>query len=112
MTMISKGPRLLLVGITLLAIASATAVALDSLLSAERPHAEEFQRMLGGFGLGPAIDLGGCPLCFDARATWSCKEDAGAVPGARFFCRHHACSVFRYSPIVHVQAAGDKDGER
>src|SRR5262245_28310000 len=102
--MTANRPRQFLVGIALLTGVAVVALLADS-HHRQRPHAEEFQRLLGGLGMGPALDLGGCPLCFDGRASFTCKEDAGALPGGGFYCRHHACSVLRYSAI-------DKDDAR
>lgn len=97
--MMRQRPRNLLIGIALVTVAATAVLTVDQFLPARRPHAEEFQRLLGGLGLGPAIDLAGCPMCFDPRVSFICREDVGALPGGRFFCRHHACSVLRLPPI-------------
>jgi hypothetical protein len=35
--------------------------------AAESARAEEFQRLVGGLGFGPAVDLSGCAFAFDPR---------------------------------------------
>ncbi|MBM4072990.1 MAG: hypothetical protein FJ271_29300 [Planctomycetes bacterium] len=108
-----SGPRFIFVGILMLTMLAAAALTADNLsLARRRSHADEFQRLLGGLGLGPSVDLAGCPMCFDARASFACKEDEGALPGSKFLCRHHACSVLRYRPIPLEPAAIHKDGTR
>lgn len=83
-----------------LALLSGAAVAV---LLAERPRpeagrSEEFQRLVGGLGFGPACDLSGCPFGFDPRLDGACGEDCGPVPGGRCFCPRHAGSVLYYVP--------------
>jgi hypothetical protein len=105
--------RFLLFGIMLIVVAAAAALTVASHAPADRQaHAEKFQRMLGGLGLGPAINLSGCPMCFDARVRFACNEDDGALPGGKFYCRHHALSVL-YCPALPLKSAAiGKDDAR
>jgi hypothetical protein len=65
---------------------------------ASRAHAEAFQRLVGGVGFGPAVDLSRCAFGFDPRLDGSCQEESGPIPGGRCFCPRHACSLFFYPP--------------
>jgi hypothetical protein len=60
---------------------------------------EEFQRLVGGVGFGPALDLSGCANCFDPRLDGSCEQECGPIPGGACFCPRHAGSVFFYPPL-------------
>jgi hypothetical protein len=64
-------------------------------------RAEEFQRLVGGLGFGPALDLADCPFGFDPRLDGACGEDRGPVPGGRCFCPRHAGAVLSYPPLGH-----------
>jgi hypothetical protein len=85
----------------LLVVASAAVlVAEDRSLA----HTEEFQRLVGGLGFGPALDLSGCAFGFDPRLDGGCAEECGPVPGGASFCPHHAGSVFSYPPLSVEEA--------
>src|SRR5262245_16141861 len=58
-----------------------------------------YQRLVGGLGFGPALNLARCPFSFDPRLAGHCAENDGAVPGGERFCPHHACSLFHYAPL-------------
>jgi hypothetical protein len=89
---------LVAVTIALLAVAAGLLVATDGLASAEREQrSEEFQRLVGGLGLGPAIDLSRCGFSFDARLCPDCPLNHEPVPGGVYFCPQHACSIL-YCP--------------
>ncbi len=91
--------------LTLTAAAAAALVAEGVQEPAGRARSEEFQRLVGGAGFGPAVDLSGCAFGFDPRLDGSCAEDRGPVPGGACFCPRHAGSVFYYRPLD--QGAGD-----
>jgi hypothetical protein len=82
----------------LLATAAAAAVLAVEAAKPQAAHAEAFQRLVGGTGFGPALDLDGCAFGFDPRLDGSCGADHGPVPGGTCFCPRHACSVFAYPP--------------
>jgi hypothetical protein len=99
----SRGRRLLVV-LTLLAGASCIVLAGENIAS--RQHAlrsEQFQRLVGGLGFGPALDLSGCAFGFDPRLDGSCSEDSGPLPGGACFCPRHAGAVFEYAPLNQGQ---------
>jgi hypothetical protein len=69
---------------------------------AERRRAErseEAQRLVGGLGFGPALDLSGCAFGLDPRLDGSCAEDCGPVPGGACFCPRHAATLIVYPPL-------------
>ena len=49
---------------------------------------QEFQRLVGGLGMGPAIDLGDCMPDFDPRLGAPCSRNLDPIPGAAGFCPH------------------------
>jgi hypothetical protein len=61
--------------------------------------AREFQLLVGGLGLGPALDLQRCPFSFDPRLCPTCPEDDGLIPGGLFYCPYHAGSIFFYPQL-------------
>jgi hypothetical protein len=88
---------LLALSIALLAGTAGLLIASDSLVSTRRDRrSEEFQRLVGGLGLGPAIDLSRCGFSFDPRLCPDCPLNHEPVPGGVYFCPHHACSILYY----------------
>ena len=78
------------------------AAGLIVLLEGPGRHAGEgadFQRLVGGLGFGPALDLARCPNSFDPRLCPHCPADYGPVPGGGCFCPQHAGSVLAYPPL-------------
>ncbi len=69
-------------------------------------RAEEFQRLVGGLGGGPAVDLSRCAFSFDPRLCSSCPDDWGPIPGGVYFCPQHACSILFYPRLAPVRAVG------
>jgi hypothetical protein len=99
--MISKGPFFVSWGVLALGIAAGLALLAGARSSSrQEQRSEEFQRLVGGLGLGPALDLSRCPFCFDPRVSFCCKQECGPVPGGIDFCPHHACSIFYYPPLT------------
>jgi hypothetical protein len=92
--------NVLLVLLLLLTGASA-AVLLEQAqaVPAQAARGEAFQRLVGGLGFGPAMDLSGCAFGFDPRLDGSCSMDCGPIPGGGYFCPRHAASVFCYPPL-------------
>jgi hypothetical protein len=87
----TRAPALLL-----MLLATLTAAAGACLVIGSRPAAgrDDFQRLVGGLGGGPALDLAPCPFAFDPRLDSACAEDYGPVPAGTSLCPYHACSVF------------------
>ena len=83
----------LLLAIAALPVAAATVVVANS---APRGDPAELQRLVGGLGLGPAVDGSRCAAVFDPRVSLSCSLRHDPVPGASVFCPCHAAgSLFR-----------------
>jgi hypothetical protein len=77
-----------------------------------RESSQEFQRVVGGLGLGAAIDLEGCPCSFDPRLADVCSKDWGPVPGGLYFCPHHAFSVFPWRPSLKEAGGASREAKR
>jgi hypothetical protein len=97
---------MLLVVLLLLAGASAAVLVTETQFQHSREgRAAEFPRLVGGLGLGPALDLSDCVFGFDPRLDDSCAQEYAPLPGGTCFCPRHAGSVLYYpSPRrrVHV----------
>jgi hypothetical protein len=91
-------PNIVLAGILALTLTAGIIVALENRDRA-RAESQDFQRLVGGLGFGPALDLARCPNSFDPRLCPHCPADLGPVPGGGGFCPQHACSVFDYPPL-------------
>src|SRR5947207_15571524 len=101
----SGGSGLLLV-LLLLSCAAGAVLVGEDLAQRRRPaRAEQFQRLVGGVGFGPALDLSGCAFGLDPRLDGTCAEDFGPVPGGACFCPRHAGSVFFYPPLPGEEGA-------
>jgi hypothetical protein len=97
MTLPSSAPLLTL--LLLVGAAGAVLVAEERGAGRQQDCGEAFQRLVGGVGFGPALDLSGCALGFDPRLDDSCAEDDGPIPGGACFCPRHAGSIFFYPPL-------------
>jgi hypothetical protein len=76
-------------------------------------QAEEFQHLVGGLGLGPAVDLSRCAFSFDPRLCPDCPLNHAPVPGGVYFCPQHACSILYFPPLTsrpRTQAEKESDG--
>jgi len=92
-----QGPLLLLLVILTLTLSAGALLALDFWSQSRRQSAaREFQQLVGGLGMGPAVELSRCPFSFDPRLGRRCRDMYHPIPGGRCFCPHHACSVFPY----------------
>jgi hypothetical protein len=106
----SKAPTLLWALLLILATAAGTALALGTRPSAEEDQRlQEFYRLVGGLGFGPALDLAPCEFSFDPRLCPACANDCGPIPGGMFFCPHHACSILDYPPLESRRNLGPAD---
>jgi hypothetical protein len=101
--------RRLAVTLLLLTGAAGTVLAAEGLAGGGQ-RAEGFQRLVGGLGFGPALDLGDCPLAFDPRLDGACGADFGVVAGGACFCPRHAGTNLS-PPLPPLRPAeGDEDG--
>ncbi len=103
-----RGTRLFMVLILLVIASSAILVAEDQRQRSRQPRSEQFQRLVGGLGFGPALDLSGCAFGFDPRLDGGCAEERGPIPGGACFCPRHAGSVFSFAPLERGQAIAEE----
>ena len=68
------------------------ALVLAVLAGSRRPDGQgaEFQKMVGGLGLGPAVDRSWCAGEFDPRGAPRCSLRHEPVPCGFIFCPAHA----------------------
>jgi hypothetical protein len=66
----------------------------------QQERADEFERLVGGVGFGPATHLAGCAFGFDPRLDGRCAADYGPIPGGACVSHGRACSVFYYPPLA------------
>lgn len=83
-----------------LATALVTADAIQG--PADTGRSADFQRLVGGLGLGPAINLSTCQPAFDLRIGEECPSGIEYLPGNGGFCPHHVCSVISWPGVVEV----------
>ena len=97
-----------LTAISILPALAVTLVAADFWPSPGRAErAEDFQRLVGGLGFGPALDVTRCARSFDPRLAPCCSDEGGPIPGGVFFCPHHAAAVFYYPPCPDAESSRD-----
>lgn len=76
---------------------------------------EDLQRLLGGLGCGPAVDLSRCAFSFDPRLCEDCSLNHGPVPGGVYFCPQHACSILYCRPLTpqaHLRPRSEEEKEK
>jgi hypothetical protein len=74
-----------------LVVAAAASVAART-DGARAERAVEFQRIVGGLGTGPALDLAACEADFDPRVGAVCRGATTPIAGGRAFCAHRGGS--------------------
>jgi hypothetical protein len=62
-------------------------------------HGESFQRLVGGLGFGPALELSDDAFAFDPRLDGVCEQDYVPLAGGSCFCPRHTLSLFFYPPL-------------
>jgi hypothetical protein len=66
--------------------------------AARERRASDFQKLVGGLGLGPAADPSRCAYSYDPRLAAGCPHQHGPVPGGTCFCPYHGCSILTLQP--------------
>ncbi len=79
-------------GLALLLLAACAIVATDT-LAESKPQSAEFQRLVGGLGCGPSVELETCAHDVDPRLG-ACAWDVGPLPGGGCYCPRHGMSIF------------------
>lgn len=88
------GPAALLILVLVLVLAVALCWTIDAGYQEQRCQTDfEFQQLVGGIGMGPAIDLSACAFAFDARLACTCRSMQEPLPGGQEFCPHHTAAV-------------------
>jgi hypothetical protein len=95
-----RTPRLLALALGALVSAALALLATDALAPAGSEHAEALQRLVGGLGGGPAVDLSRCAFSFDPRVCPDCPLNLDPIPGGKCFCPQHACSILYCRSLV------------
>jgi len=99
-------PWLILLSIVALAGFAVYLLVSDTSLQDRRAaRAEEFQRLVGGLGFGPALDLSRCPNSFDPRLDDGCGDDDGPIAGGARYCPHQGGAIFSYPPLERSRPA-------
>ena len=102
--------RLLSYALVFLVGACAAVQVLERVADRRRRSAtESFQKLVGGLGFGPALDLSDCAFGFDPRLDGSCSASVGPLPGAGCFCGRHG-GLFSYLPPRPGGAGGVRGG--
>jgi hypothetical protein len=108
----SRGSRLFFL-LLLLTGAAGTVLVVEDRRGRELPaRAESFQRLVGGLGFGPSLNLSDCAFDFDPRLEGSCAMDYGPLAGGACFSSRQAGSVFFYPPLqkgLHLPVQGKGD---
>jgi hypothetical protein len=87
----ARGPLLLLAAVVTLPVAAAgVLLASGAPSAAATADAREFQRVVGGLGLGAAVDLSRCAASFDPRDGNACSHRHDPVPLGSLFCPAHS----------------------
>jgi hypothetical protein len=97
--MMPYSPRVLLVAVTALALTAMALVVREAVAARESEGARQFQRLVGGLGFGPAVDLSRSSNSFDPRLSPGCSIAEGPIPGGGWVAQRRGFSVFWYPPL-------------
>lgn len=90
-----RAPALLGGAAALLVLSAVAVVAAAGGDAGRAARGAEFQRVVGGLGLGPATDLARCERSFDSRIGGACAEHVDLVPGGALPCGHGGAGADR-----------------
>jgi len=85
-----RGPALLLAVTVALPLMAAVVLARGAPPATRATDSDAFQRLVGGLGLGTAVDLSGCAPLFDPRDGGACSFRHDPLPCGSFFCPAHS----------------------
>ena len=78
-----------------LCAAAVTVVAVGTLVSNQKENAQrDFQRAVGGLGLGPEVGLTNCWWQFDARLAGDADPGLDSIPGLGELSPWHSIALF------------------
>jgi hypothetical protein len=93
-------PHLVLSAIAALGLAVTMVLIEDATAQRRRAQrSEDFQRLVGGLGFGPALDLSRRPNEFDPRLADGSCEDEGRLSGPAMRGPQLSSSIFYYPPL-------------
>jgi hypothetical protein len=96
----------------LVMMAGAVLIIEDQIQSGRAKHNEAFQRLTGGIGFGPALDLSTCTFAFDPRLDGECSQQCGPIAGGGCFCPRHTGSIFSYRTLDQGRRIWAEGGDR
>jgi hypothetical protein len=107
--MSNQSRHILIFGLATSVASAFAALAADPWLARKSADGgDEFQRLVGGLGLGAAVRLSPDEAQFDPRIGAGCAMDYARVPGGGWLGGAEACSVFPYRrPVVAGIATND-----
>jgi hypothetical protein len=79
-----------------LVAASGAILITEARLQARPTCAEDFQRLLGGVGFGPNLDLSESAGNFDPRLNGDFAGPGALIPGGGYFSDQRGLSIFSY----------------
>lgn len=85
----ARAPRILLATTVALAAVAGGVVADGGRAPGRAAASRGFQSLVGGLGLGPALDLAECAHAFDPRLAAACARATSPIPGGAARCPHH-----------------------
>jgi hypothetical protein len=90
----------LLVGLLILVVATALVLIQEASSQPQRTErSEAFQRLVGGLGFGPSLDLTRGEFGFDPRLADHDADDEGPLPGGNRYSGVQGRSIFHYKPL-------------
>lgn len=95
----SRSSALFVALLLLAATAGVILTAEERAAQRRQAHDEAFQRLVGGLGFGPSLDLSDGDFSFDPRLDDSHAAESGPIPGGACFRPRQAASLSFYSSL-------------
>lgn len=95
-----KASALLLSTILALTFVATALVVVDNwFVSGRRAESDEFQRLMGGLGTGPALTMSPCEFSFDTRIASTRPASYHPLICGEYFCPQQTISIFYLRPL-------------